>query len=73
MKLWVDAQLSPSIARWFRDVLKIEAVAIRDLGLLFPAPRVQNRSTYIPALPTFFKISSSCSWSSATSGKSEGL
>lgn len=32
MKLWVDAQLSPSIARWFRDASE-EALAVRDLGL----------------------------------------
>lgn len=29
----VDAQLSPGIARWIRDTLGIEAVAVRDLGL----------------------------------------
>ena len=33
MKLWVDAQLSPSIARWFRDDASEEALAVRDLGL----------------------------------------
>jgi predicted nuclease of predicted toxin-antitoxin system len=33
MKLWVDAQLSPSIARWFHDPPEVEAFAVRDLGL----------------------------------------
>jgi hypothetical protein len=33
MKLWVDAQLSPAIARWITDNFStIEASAIRDLG-----------------------------------------
>ncbi|MEA2692197.1 MAG: hypothetical protein QOJ16_1584 [Acidobacteriota bacterium] len=32
MNLWVDAQLPPSIARWFRDASE-EALAIRDIGL----------------------------------------
>jgi predicted nuclease of predicted toxin-antitoxin system len=33
MKLWVDAQLSPSIARWLHDPPEVEAFAVRDLGL----------------------------------------
>jgi predicted nuclease of predicted toxin-antitoxin system len=33
MKIWVDAQLSPSIARWFHNPPEIEAAAVRDLGL----------------------------------------
>lgn len=33
MKLWIDAQLSPAVARWMRDELKVDAVALRDLGL----------------------------------------
>ena len=32
MKLWVDAQLSPAIARWFSTASEIEAIAVRDLG-----------------------------------------
>lgn len=34
MKVWVDAQLSPAIARWLQITFGIEAVAVRDLGLL---------------------------------------
>jgi len=33
MKIWVDAQLSPSIARWMTSSLSVEAAPIRDLGL----------------------------------------
>jgi len=31
--LWIDAQLSPALARWIRDTFQIEAWAVRDLGL----------------------------------------
>jgi predicted nuclease of predicted toxin-antitoxin system len=31
--IWVDAQLSPAIAAYIREELKLEAVAVRDLGL----------------------------------------
>jgi predicted nuclease of predicted toxin-antitoxin system len=31
--IWVDAQLSPGIARWIRESLGLDAVAVRDLGL----------------------------------------
>jgi predicted nuclease of predicted toxin-antitoxin system len=34
MKLWIDAQLSPMLAKWITEnFATIEAVAIRDLGL----------------------------------------
>lgn len=33
MILWIDAQLSPALARWIRDTFHIEAQAVRDLGL----------------------------------------
>jgi len=34
MKLWIDAQLSPSLAKWITDnFADIEAVAVRDLDL----------------------------------------
>ena len=33
MKIWTDAQLSPSIAAWIRVNFKVESVAVRDLGL----------------------------------------
>ena len=33
MKIWVDAQLSPAIARWLTETQKVEAVPLRDLGL----------------------------------------
>lgn len=33
MTLWVDAQLSPRLAKWLRDRFAIEALAVRDLGL----------------------------------------
>jgi predicted nuclease of predicted toxin-antitoxin system len=31
--LWLDAQLSPALATWFRDTLSVSAVAVRDLQL----------------------------------------
>jgi len=31
--IWIDAQLSPALARWFDEVLGIRAIAVRDLGL----------------------------------------
>lgn len=34
MKLWLDAQLPPALARWIMDLpLGLEAIAVRDLGL----------------------------------------
>jgi predicted nuclease of predicted toxin-antitoxin system len=31
--LWIDAQLSPALARWIREAFGIEAQAVRDLRL----------------------------------------
>lgn len=33
MKLWLDAQLSPSVAVWIEATFGVECRAIRDLGL----------------------------------------
>lgn len=33
MKIWVDAQLSPTIAQWLSSTYGVEAVAVRDLRL----------------------------------------
>ena len=33
MIIWIDAQLSPALARWIRETFQIEAHAVRDLGL----------------------------------------
>jgi predicted nuclease of predicted toxin-antitoxin system len=34
MKLWIDAQLSPALAKWISENFAfIEAIAVRDLGL----------------------------------------
>jgi len=33
MKIWVDAQLSPSICRWLSENFQVEAVPVRDVGL----------------------------------------
>ena len=33
MTIWIDAQLSPRIAKWIRDQFAVEAVAVRELGL----------------------------------------
>jgi predicted nuclease of predicted toxin-antitoxin system len=31
--IWVDAQLSPAVARWITESFGLEAHAVRDLGL----------------------------------------
>jgi predicted nuclease of predicted toxin-antitoxin system len=31
--IWIDAQLSPALARWIRETFQTEAHAVRDLGL----------------------------------------
>ena len=33
MTLWIDAQLSPDLARWISDAFGVAAHAVRDLGL----------------------------------------
>jgi len=33
VKIWVDAQFSPALARWLAEELRIEATALKDLGL----------------------------------------
>ncbi len=33
MILWIDAQLSPSLAAWIRHAFGIDAQAVRDVGL----------------------------------------
>lgn len=33
MKIWIDAQLSPSIADWIASTFEIESHAVRTLGL----------------------------------------
>jgi predicted nuclease of predicted toxin-antitoxin system len=31
--IWIDAQLSPALARWIDETFHIEAYAVRDVGL----------------------------------------
>lgn len=33
MKIWIDAQLPPSLANWLTATFSREAAALRDLGL----------------------------------------
>ena len=33
MKIWLDAQLSPSLALWLSPKFKLEGAAVRDVGL----------------------------------------
>jgi predicted nuclease of predicted toxin-antitoxin system len=33
MTIWIDAQLSPSIAAWIRETFSIDAQALRAIGL----------------------------------------
>lgn len=49
MKIWVDAQLPPTLADWLTNNFGLEAVALRDLSLrdardieIFEAARVKN-------------------------------
>lgn len=49
MKLWIDAQLPPALARWLTETFSLEAHSLRDLGLrdakdleIFMAARAEN-------------------------------
>ena len=49
MKIWIDAQLPPTLAQWIRESFGLEASASRDLGLrdakdseIFTAAQVEN-------------------------------
>jgi predicted nuclease of predicted toxin-antitoxin system len=49
MTIWIDAQMSPTIAAWISSNFSVNAVAIRDLGLrdaedkeIFEAARREN-------------------------------
>ncbi len=49
MKIWVDAQLPPTLAIWLTKTFGLEARALRDLGLrdaqdieIFAAARAEN-------------------------------
>ncbi|MCT7988471.1 DUF5615 family PIN-like protein [Laspinema olomoucense] len=49
MKIWIDAQLPPTLANWLTKTLGLEASALRDLGLrdaqdmeIFEAARAEN-------------------------------
>ena len=33
MIIWIDAQLSPQLARWIKETFGVEALHVRDLGL----------------------------------------
>jgi predicted nuclease of predicted toxin-antitoxin system len=33
MLIWIDAQLSPGIAKWIKEKYRVQTVAVRDLGL----------------------------------------
>lgn len=39
MTVWVDAQLSPKLAQWLTASLGVEAVHVRELGLLHASDR----------------------------------
>jgi len=49
MKYWIDAQLPPSLAIWLSEQFKVNAIALRDIGLrdaqddeIFKAARLEN-------------------------------
>lgn len=49
MKLWIDAQLPPTLANWLSVTFELEAAALRDLSLrdaqdieIFEAARAEN-------------------------------
>jgi predicted nuclease of predicted toxin-antitoxin system len=33
MKIWIDAQLPPTLANWLSATFAVEATALRELGL----------------------------------------
>jgi predicted nuclease of predicted toxin-antitoxin system len=33
LRIWLDAHLSPAIARWLAEILQCEVTAVRELGL----------------------------------------
>ncbi|MGC9527745.1 MAG: DUF5615 family PIN-like protein [Limnospira sp.] len=33
MKIWIDAQLPPTLANWLTETFGLEATALRDLAL----------------------------------------
>jgi len=33
MKIWIDAQLPPTLARWLSKTFDVETTALRELGL----------------------------------------
>ncbi|UIE36669.1 DUF5615 family PIN-like protein [Leptodesmis sichuanensis] len=61
MKIWVDAQLPPTLANWLSESFGLEAYALRDLSLrdakdieIFEAARAENaviRSLQINKIP----------------------
>lgn len=49
MKVWIDAQLPPTLANWLTETFGLDASALRDLGLrdaqdtdIFAAARAEN-------------------------------
>ena len=49
MKLWVDAQLPPSLASWLSETFQVEAVSLKNIGLrdskdkeIFDSAKLQN-------------------------------
>lgn len=49
MKIWIDAQLPPTLANWLTDSFDLESTALRDLELrdaqdieIFEAARAEN-------------------------------
>jgi len=49
MKIWIDAQLPPTLANWLVATFEVEAFALRDLSLrdaqdikIFEAARTEN-------------------------------
>jgi predicted nuclease of predicted toxin-antitoxin system len=54
MKIWIDAQLPPTLANWLRETFQIEAFSLRDLGLrdardveIFEAAQAENDEVVI--------------------------
>jgi predicted nuclease of predicted toxin-antitoxin system len=39
VKIWLDAQISPATATWLREAFGLDAVAVRDLGLVIAKDR----------------------------------
>jgi len=62
VKIWLDAQLSPAIAKWIEEAYEVEeAFSVQRLAILLRGPPPHQRSVST----RFFRDSSNCLLDSA--------